>query len=350
MLPDDPPGNGVTFRGQIELAARAIDVAVSNESIDHLRDRGRRLPEPLCNAGLNDRHSFLGQGFDGLEVLLHGRVVLNRDGIGARQGRLRHGRAAIVEKPSRTTSWTREYRPQGWAGRAALTEKAGSRAEDLCTGKMRARRTVQQFLEELHTFDHPGPGTGEVRIGIDGDDPPEARRLGRARRPGACATAPSRSNPHGMKTVMSTSAARISSQVSRRDRAPATARTGTPPAASTWSGTQCPALNGGSCHSRTSTRGRRRPRTRSRTASTRARKPSMSASALALVPVTAPTVPMHSITSSSRPGSSETTWAWHPITSSASSTAPDGTAQTWQRSCARIRSGSMARIRVSSSV
>ena len=135
------------------------------------------------------------------------------------------------------------------------------------------RRTVQQFLEELHTLDHPGTGTGEVRVGVDGDDPAEARRLGDG--PGAraaCATAPSRSNPHGMKIVMSTSAPAISSQVRRRDRAPATARTGTPPAASTWSGTQCPALNGGSCHSRTSTRGRRRPRTRCRTASTRARK------------------------------------------------------------------------------
>ena len=45
------------------------------------------------------------------------------------------------------------------------------------------------------------------------------------------------------------------------------------------SGTQWPALNGGSGHSRTSTRGRGRPCTRSRTASSRARRSAINRSA-----------------------------------------------------------------------
>ncbi len=76
----------------------------------------------------------------------------------------------------------------------------------------------------------------------------------------------------------------------------------------------------------------------------------MSASAVGSVPVARPTVPMHSMTSSRLAGSSETTSAEQPMTPSASSTAPDGTAQTWQRSWARMRSGSMALIAASSRV
>ncbi len=76
----------------------------------------------------------------------------------------------------------------------------------------------------------------------------------------------------------------------------------------------------------------------------------MIVSAAASVPVTAPTWPTHAITSSRLDGSSDTTSAWQPRTSSASVTAPDGTAHTSQRSWARITSGWMARMRAASSV
>ena len=167
--------------------------------------------------------------------------------------------------------------------RAAPGPERPSGAEDLCP-RHRAdpNGAVQQPLEEFHALHHPRSRTGEVRIGVDGDDATEARQPpGRARSAGACATAPARSKPHGMKMVTSTCSRLISSQ-----REPARAGTGFArgparlPPPSTWSGTQCPALKGGSDHSRTRTRGRSCSRTRRRTASTRARRPSISASAL----------------------------------------------------------------------
>ena len=68
----------------------------------------------------------------------------------------------------------------------------------------------------------------------------------------------------------------------------------------------------------------------------------MSSVARAWVPVAAPTIPTHAITSSTLDGSRVTTSAVHPSVSSAASTAPDGTAQTSHRSCVRMRSGAIA--------
>src|SRR5580700_6480909 len=37
-------------------------------------------------------------------------------------------------------------------------------AQDPRSGKVRGRRTVEQFLEELHAVDHPWTRTGKVRV------------------------------------------------------------------------------------------------------------------------------------------------------------------------------------------
>src|ERR1700677_3456049 len=75
----------------------------------------------------------------------------------------------------------------------------------------------------------------------------------------ACSTAPARWNPHGATTTRSGPAAAISAQLVGTDAWPGRAATASPPAATTRSGTQCPALNGGSTHSTTATFGRPRP-------------------------------------------------------------------------------------------
>ena len=122
-----------------------------------------------------------------------------------------------------------------------------------------------------------------------------------------------------------------------------------PPPISTMPGTQWPATNGGSLHSRHSVPIVGSGSARRRTRSTRARRPAASPAARSSVPVARPTVAMHSITSSTVLGSSETTVASLPRSFKASSTCPDGTAHTLHRSWTRIRSGWILRIRSLSS-
>ncbi|HEY6327221.1 MAG TPA: hypothetical protein VIW73_11985 [Candidatus Cybelea sp.] len=62
----------------------------------------------------------------------------------------------------------------------------------------------------------------------------------------------SRSNPHGATITACGSAAAIASHSRRCEFAPGCAKIGAPPASSTSSGIQCPALIGGSVHSSTS--------------------------------------------------------------------------------------------------
>ena len=75
-------------------------------------------------------------------------------------------------------------------------------------------------------------------------------------RPSVRRRASSASNPHAATTTSSGSRARAASHVVRCDRSPGRPRTSSPPASATISGTQCPALNGGSTHSATKTRRR----------------------------------------------------------------------------------------------
>ena len=123
-----------------------------------------------------------------------------------------------------------------------------------------------------------------------------------------------------MKATTSGWALATSSQLTARDGAPGTLSTGSPPAATTMSGTQWPPQNGGSDHSRASVRGRGWSATAARDRVDAARNPSMSTRACSAVPVASPTVPMLSMTSSRVDGSRESTLAWQPKTASASCT------------------------------
>src|SRR5258708_8835030 len=67
-------------------------------------------------------------------------------------------------------------------------------------------------------------------------------------------------------------AAAMSAQLAGPDGGPGRAAAGRPPAALTRSGIQCPAVNGGSTHSTTATRGRPRPATLAATRARRARR------------------------------------------------------------------------------
>ena len=220
---------------------------------------------------------------------------------------------------------------------------------------LRERRCVTNRAAIPRAAPHPrppeGPGREKSALASTAKIRPRPAASGRLSSAAACATAPSRSNPHGMKTVTSTclgpdlvpgEPARPGTGVGEdRHTSRRLHLVGDPvPGVERWVlPTPTPVPGAGPVRAPV---GAPPP-------------PGLAGSPSACpprspVPVAAPTMPTQSMTSSSRPGSSETTWAWHPITSSASSTAPDGTAQTWQRSWARIRSGSMARIRASSSV
>ena len=84
--------------------------------------------------------------------------------------------------------------------------------------------------------------------------------------------------------MTSGSAARTSSQVSRREGPPGEATASMPPASSIISGTQWPPANGGSSHSSARTRGRGRPAAAARTAASRSSSRPTSASAAAARP------------------------------------------------------------------
>ena len=90
------------------------------------------------------------------------------------------------------------------------------------------------------------------------------------------------------------------------------AATRRPPAAVTRSGTQCPAVKGGSTHSMTATAGGRRPATRPATAASRSRSPATSRSAWGGAPARRPTVRIVASTSSRLRGSREMTSAVQP--------------------------------------
>ncbi len=106
------------------------------------------------------------------------------------------------------------------------------------------------------------------------------------------------------------------------------------------SGTQCPAVNGGSVHSSTATRGRCLPATAVATWSSRACNRATNRCAATTCPVCWPTVTMAASTSLRVPGSRVSTCARQPRWASAASTVPTSTAHTAHRSWVRIRSGS----------
>ena len=130
----------------------------------------------------------------------------------------------------------------------------------------------------------------------------------------------------------------------------ASASSGSPPARAIMSGIQCPGLNGGSVHSSARRVGGAARRPRARTAVEPLAQTGHDHRGLVGGAGRRPTSPTAAMTSSRLAGSSESTSARQPRTSSASWTAPAGTAQTWQRSWVMIRSGWMARIRSTSRV
>jgi hypothetical protein len=128
----------------------------------------------------------------------------------------------------------------------------------------------------------------------------------------ACSTAPPRWKPHGATTIMSGAAALMLSQLVSAERAFERAATGSPPAARTRSGTQCPAVNGGSTHSTTAPRGWERPATLFAMTPRRVRSCLTSWSAVCGTLACSPTTRMVSSTSSSEYGSNAITSARQP--------------------------------------
>src|SRR6185503_5217225 len=186
---------------------------------------------------------------------------------------------------------------------------------------------------------YAGPSTTQTRPDrtAGSDDQP-----GRAVSAGSSASVRSGGNPHGASTSTSGAAATTTDQSTGSVCAPATPSTSVPPAAATWSGTQCPTGQTGSSHSSTTTRGRGRPATAPAAAASRR---SASASAVAARfdrPVSEPTVVSVPSTSASVVGSSETSRGPVSATRTASATCPYDTAQTSHSSWVRIRSGSSA--------
>ena len=106
----------------------------------------------------------------------------------------------------------------------------------------------------------------------------------------ASSTDPARSYPHGAHTTTSGSSASASDHVTRTDFSPTVPMVGRPPAVVTISGTQWPGANGGSVHSRSSTRGGGvvRHATSARTASSRCSSEATSRCARSPWPVAEP--------------------------------------------------------------
>ena len=76
VLADDAARDVVSVRGQLELATVTSDVALIDQSLDHLRDRRRGLVESFGDASLDDRHTLVRELLDDLEVLLERRMEL----------------------------------------------------------------------------------------------------------------------------------------------------------------------------------------------------------------------------------------------------------------------------------
>ncbi len=93
-----------------------------------------------------------------------------------------------------------------------------------------------------------------------------------------------------------------------------------PAAADTISGTQCPAVKGGSVHSSIATRGRSLSATAAATRSSRDPNAATNSCAAGARPILSPTVTMETSTSCKVCGSTVTTCAWQPRCFSAAST------------------------------
>ena len=106
------------------------------------------------------------------------------------------------------------------------------------------------------------------------------------------------------------------------------------------SGIQCPGANGGSVHSRNSTRGRRRRGGAASTSRRRERCRAARSRPASARPTAAPRATNESSTSASVCGSTVSTSALHPRCARASSTTETSTAQTAQRSWVTTRSAS----------
>ena len=155
--------------------------------------------------------------------------------------------------------------------------------------------------------------------------------------------------PHGMRTMISGSQWATSSQPTTVDGRASRPRPSTPPASRTISGTQWPALKGGSSHSIANTRGRAvAARARAATLSKRERSPATTARARSSTPAAPPTCSIVSRTPPRLVGSSERIVGRPASRPAAFRTSREETAQTSHSSCVRIRSGS-SRSRVASS-
>ena len=214
----------------------------------------------------------------------------------------------------------------------ALQEHVGTRRQ--------ARAGVEDGGQRLDAVDQPRPGPRE----INGDDAPaeelarhQAIGLGQRLRPTACRRAPGPRPPDRCGAPRPRPPA--------RERPPGSPSTGSPPAAATTSGTQWPAVNGGSSHSRTRVGTGARPPTASRTASSRAWSAATSSRPRSGSPAASATSATDAITWSRRCGSSVTTAAAQPMRASAASTSPVGTAHTRHRSWVRRSSGAISRDR-----
>ena len=74
VLAHDALGAAVAPVGELEAPAGTADVALVGEPANHLRDRLRRVAEPLDEARLDYRDVFFLEGVDRLEVLLERRM------------------------------------------------------------------------------------------------------------------------------------------------------------------------------------------------------------------------------------------------------------------------------------
>jgi hypothetical protein len=67
-----------TFLRQRDVPSTPTDISVRAETIQHFGDRGSGLAQTFGDPRLEDRRSLLDQGLYRLEVLLNGRMVLDR--------------------------------------------------------------------------------------------------------------------------------------------------------------------------------------------------------------------------------------------------------------------------------
>lgn len=180
---------------------------------------------------------------------------------------------------------------------------------------------VQYFGDDLQRLDDPRSGPVDVLIAVDdrgaarlhGAEPLPARiageQLGVLASSSASSTARSRAKPQGLIMIASGSAASRSSHSNRSEGPRGAPITGAPPASSTCSIVQCPAVMNGSAHSITAMDARGSPAARSATESMRRHSAATSAAARSGTPSASPTLPMSSRISVSAFGASGTSSA-----------------------------------------